>query len=149
MGRQKNKKIKTANNDNILNKIKTFLIAALAFIIFYPPYLQGLFFEKHVLPTGIFIFAVFIIFLVYKWLKRDFSFLKTPIEYIALAFVAVYFISIFNAVHTRSAIIEWLKYCMYFAVFYMITELADDLKTRLFVFMDDNSLRCGCVHNWP
>jgi tetratricopeptide (TPR) repeat protein len=131
MGKQKNKKIKTANNDNILNKIKTFLIAALAFIIFYPPYLQGLFFEKHVLPTGIFVFAVFIIFLVYKWLKRDFSFLKTPIEYIALAFVAVYFISIFNAVHTRSAIIEWLKYCMYFAVFYMITELADDLKTRL------------------
>lgn len=130
MSKQKNKKISTIN-DNLLSKMKTLLVAALAVIIFYPPYLQGLFFEKHVLPTGIFVFTVFIVFLVYKWLKRDFAFLKTPIEYIALAFVAVYFISIFNAVHTRSAIIEWLKYCMYFAMFYMITELADDLKTRL------------------
>jgi len=123
MSKQKNKKISTIN-DNLLSKMKTLLVAALAVIIFYPPYLQGLFFEKHVLPTGIFVFTVFIVFLVYKWLKRDFAFLKTPIEYIALAFVAVYFISIFNAVHTRSAIIEWLKYCMYFAMFYMITELA-------------------------
>jgi O-antigen ligase len=124
-------KLKAVKNEKLITRMRAFLIAAMAVIIFYPPYLQGLFFEKHVLPTGIFVFAVFIIFLVYKWLKKDFAFLKTPIEYIALAFVAVYFISIFNAVHTRSAIIEWLKYCMYFAVFYMITELANDLKTKL------------------
>lgn len=124
-------KLKAVKNEKLITRMRAFLIAAMAIIIFYPPYLQGLFFEKHILPTGIFVFAVFIIFLVYKWLKKDFAFLKTPIEYIALAFVAVYFISIFNAVHTRSAIIEWLKYCMYFAVFYMITELAHDLKTKL------------------
>jgi len=124
-------KLKAVKNEKLITRMRAFLIAAMAVIIFYPPYLQGLFFEKHILPTGIFVFAVFIIFLVYKWLKKDFDFLKTPIEYIALAFVAVYFISIFNAVHTRSAIIEWLKYCMYFAVFYMITELANDLKTKL------------------
>ena len=124
-------KLKAVKNEKLITRMRAFLIAAMAIIIFYPPYLQGLFFEKHILPTGIFVFAVFIIFLVYKWLKKDFDFLKTPIEYIALAFVAVYFISIFNAVHTRSAIIEWLKYCMYFAVFYMITELANALKTKL------------------
>lgn len=124
-------KLKAVKNEKLITRMRAFLIAAMAVIIFYPPYLQGLFFEKHMLPTGIFVFAVFIIFLVYKWLKKDFAFLKTPIEYIALAFVAVYFISIFNAVHTRSAIIEWLKYCMYFAVFYMITELTETLKTKL------------------
>src|SRR5690606_38999790 len=56
---------------------------------------------------------------------------KTPIDYIALAFVIVYFFSIFVAVHTRSAIIELLKYSMYFAVFYMITEIAENKKTKL------------------
>ena len=129
----KNNKTKPTaiKNDKLLSRMRAFLIAALAIIIFYPPYLQGLFFEKHVLPTGMFVFAVFIVFLVYKWLRKDFTFLKTPIEYIALAFVAAYFISIFVAVHTRSAIIEWLKYCMYFAVFYMISELADNFKTKL------------------
>jgi hypothetical protein len=90
MGKQK-RKLKVIKNDEQLNKMKSILIAALAIIIFYPPYLQGLFFEKHILPTGIFVFSVFIAFLVYKWLRKDFAFLKTPIEYIALAVFCKYF----------------------------------------------------------
>jgi len=128
------KRIRNTNklkNEIIINRIRIFLIAALMVIIFYPPYLQGLFFEKHILPTQIFVFILFIIFLIYKLLKKDYTFFKTPIEYISLGFVIVYFMAIFVAVHTRSAIIEWLKYCMYFAVFYMITDLADNLKTKL------------------
>lgn len=121
----------TLKTENLINRLRIFLIAALTVIIFYPPYLQGLYFEKHVLPTQIIIFTTFIVFLTYKWLKNDFKFFKTPIEYASLGFVIIYFISIFVAVHTRSAIIEWLKYCMYFAVFYMITDLADNLKTKL------------------
>ena len=142
MSRQNIKKVNKINKankakptaikkDKLLGPMRAFLIVALAIIVFYPPYLQGLFFEKHVLPTGIFVFTVFIVFLVYKWQRKDFTFLKTPTEYIAFAFITTYFISIFVAVHTRSAIIEWLKYCMYFAVFYMITELTDTLKTKL------------------
>lgn len=117
--------------ENIIRRLRIFLIAVLVIILFYPPYLQGLFFEKHVLPTEIIVFITFIIFLVYKWLKNDSGFFKTPIEYACFGFVIVYFISIFVAVHTRSAIIEWLKYCMYFAVFYMVSDLAEDCKTKL------------------
>lgn len=117
--------------DIIVNRLRVFLTAALMIIIFYPPYLQGLFFEKHVLPTQIFVFIIFIVFLVYKWTKNDYTFFRTPVEYVSLGFVIVYLISIFVAVHTRSAIIEWLKYCMYFAVFYMVSDLADNMKTKL------------------
>ena len=120
-------------NEKMLSRLRTILLAALIIIVFYPPYLQGLFFEKHFLPTQIFVFAVFILFLIYKWMKKDHKFFKTPIDYIAIGFVLVYFISIFAAVHTRSAIIEWMKYLMYFAVFYMISSLADNLKTRLII----------------
>ena len=130
MGKRK-QKANTIKNENIVKRLRLFLLAALTVITFYPPYLQGLFFEKNVLPAQMIVFSVFIVFLVYKWLKNDYAFLKTPIDYVALGFVVVYFISIFVAVHTRSAIIEWLKYCMYFAVFYMITDLADNLKTKL------------------
>lgn len=128
---KRNKNIDALKNEKLVNRLRIFLIAALVVLIFYPPYLQGLFFEKHVLPTQIFVFILFIIFLIYKLLKKDYTFFKTPIEYISLGFVIVYFMAIFVAVHTRSAIIEWLKYCMYFAVFYMITDLADNLKTKL------------------
>ena len=117
--------------ENLINRLRILLIAALTIITFYPPYLQGLYFEKHVLPTQIIVFVTFIVFLIYKLLKKDYTFFRTPIDYACLGFVIVYFISIFVAVHTRSAIIEWLKYCMYFAVFYMISDLADNQKTKL------------------
>jgi len=117
--------------ENLINRLRILLIAALTIITFYPPYLQGLYFEKHVLPTQIIVFVTFIVFLIYKLLKKDYTFFRTPIDYVCLGFVIVYFISIFVAVHTRSAIIEWLKYCMYFAVFYMISDLADNHKIKL------------------
>ena len=121
-------------NEKLINRLRIVLLSALTIVIFYPPYLQGLYLEKHVLPTEVFVFAIFIVFWIYKWLKKEYFFLKTPIEYAALGFVIVYFISILIAVHTRSAIIEWLKYCMYFAVFYMISELTDHLKIK-FLFL--------------
>ena len=133
MSKKTKQKINTVKNEKLLNFLRVILLAALIIIIFYPPYLQGLFFEKHFLPTQIFVFAVFMVFLIYKWMKKDHKFFKTPIDYIAIGFVVVYFISIFVAVHTRSAIIEWMKYLMYFAVFYMLSSLADNLKTRLII----------------
>jgi hypothetical protein len=113
--------------------MRVLILTSLSVIIFYPPYLQGLFFEKHQLPTEIFVFVLFIVFCIYKWLKRDFILLKTPIEYISIVFIAVYLVSIINAVHTRSAIAELLKYCMYFAVFYMVTDMTETVKIKLIV----------------
>lgn len=119
------------NNTNRLQALEIFIIIILSVIIFYPPYLQGLFFEKDQIPTQIFVFTLFTIFLVFKWLKKDFRFLRSPIEFIAVGFVIVYLLSTFTAVHIRSAITEVLKYCMYFTVFYMVSDLAKNLKTRL------------------
>lgn len=134
MGKSSSKKLKEPLNNNskkIIDGLEILIITTLAVVIFYPPYLQGLFFEKHILPTGILVFSLFIIFCIYKWTKKDYTMFKTPINYISLAFVVVYFFSIFVAVHTRSAIIELLKYCMYFAVFNMITDIAESKKTKL------------------
>jgi O-antigen ligase len=133
MSKKPKQKLNKQTNEKLLSRLRTILLAALIIIVFYPPYLQGLFFEKHFLPTQIFVFAVFIVFLIYKWMKKDHKFFKTPIDYIAIGFVLVYFISIFAAVHTRSAIIEWMKYLMYFAVFYMLSSLADNLKTKFII----------------
>lgn len=125
------KLIEQLNYKKIMNSLEILITISLAAIIYYPPYLQGLFFEKQILPTGIFIFSLFFVFFIYKWIKKDYVMFKTPIDYVSLSFVAVYFISIFVAVHTRSAIIELLKYCMYFAVFYMITNISESKRIKL------------------
>jgi len=131
MSKKPKQELNKLKKEILLSRLKIILFAALMIIVFYPPYIQGLFFEKHYLPAQIFVFAVFILFLIYKWMKKEPVFFKTPVDYIAAGFVIVYFISIFAAVHTRSAIIEWMKYLMYFAVFYMLSDLADNLKTKL------------------
>lgn len=118
-------------NDALISKLEVLIIIALAVVLIYPPYLQGLFFEEHILPTGAYVFSLFIVFCIYKWLKNDFTLLITPIDYLSFCFIAVYFISLTVAVHTRSAIIELLKYCIYFSVFRMITDLANSIKIKL------------------
>lgn len=130
---RKNKSNLNNANENILKYLRIFLLCALGVIIFYPPYLRGLYFEREQFPAQIIVFSIFLMFWVYKWLKNDRVFLKTYIDYAAFGFVIVYFISIFFAVSTRAAISEWLKYCMYFAVFYMISDLTSSYKSRLFV----------------
>jgi tetratricopeptide (TPR) repeat protein len=99
-----------------------------------------MYFEAEQIPAEIFIFIVFTAFWVYKFLIRDKRLLVTPIDYAAIAFTVVYFISIFLyiigirlAVAPRLAVTEWLKYCMYVAVFIMLSDLILSMKSKLAV----------------
>lgn len=130
----KNKtKLQGIANNKHLELFRWILLSLLAIVVFYPPYLRGLYFETEQLPAEVFVFIIYIVFLVYKFLKQDKKFIKTPLEYVSLGFVLVYFISIFGAVGTREAIGEWLKYCMFFAVFIMLSELLKTDRAKLFV----------------
>ncbi|HEX9062079.1 MAG TPA: O-antigen ligase family protein [Clostridia bacterium] len=114
--------------------LRVILLIALLVLIFYPPFLRGLFFETEQLPAEIFTFSIFIVFWIYKYITRDNSFLRTHLDYAAFGFMFVYFLStVFAAVSTRSAISEWLKYCMFFAVFFMISELTKSKMEKLLV----------------
>ena len=131
---QANRKRKTAEKDPYqggAEVIKKILLGVLMVVTFYPPFVRGLFFEENQFPAAIIIFAAFALFWIYKWLKRDREFLKTPIEYASLGFVIVYFISLFVSIGLRLAIAEWIKYCMYFALFFMVTDLVGSLKEKM------------------
>ncbi len=109
---------------NIQTCLKTVTLILLSFIIFYPPFLKGLFFEQQQLIAEIFIFSAFIIFSVLKIIKKEKLFLSSPLDYASLLIVLLYLISIVYAVSTRAAVSEFLKYVSAFAVFVMITEMA-------------------------
>lgn len=117
-------------DNNILVRLRKIILACLIFIIFYPPFLRGLFFESEQLFTEIFVFVVYILFWVYKFLKRDRRFLSTPIDYAALSFVFVYFLSLFPAIDKHLAVTEWLKYCMFFALFHIVSEIATTYRSK-------------------
>ncbi|MCX7922456.1 MAG: O-antigen ligase family protein [Clostridia bacterium] len=118
-------------NAKVLKIFKVLILIALMVVVFYPPYFRGLYFETEQLSTEIFIFCIFIAFWIYKFLTRDKRFIETPLDYAALGLVGVYSITIFTAVSTRMAISEWLKYCMYFAMFFMLSKLIDSYKLKI------------------
>lgn len=124
---------KVGINPKVLILFKMFIFAAVLVIVFYPPYVRGLFFESEQFPAEIYTFIVFVIFWIYKYLKKDNRFLETPIDYGSFGFVLVYLVSIAVSVSTRMAISEWLKYCMFFAVLIMLSELADSYSLKLSV----------------
>ncbi|MCR4436288.1 MAG: O-antigen ligase family protein [Clostridiales bacterium] len=131
--KSKKKDYKYPVSENILKYFRLVLLAAVLVVVFYPPYLRGLYFEDEVLSAEIFVFSVFILFWILKLVKRDKRFLETPVDYASFGLVIVYFLSIFVSVSTRMALAEWLKYCMYFAVFFMLSELTTTYKSKIAV----------------
>lgn len=109
---------------------KLILIAILV-IVFYPPFQRGLFFEDDYIKAELFVFIVFAAYCVYKLMKKDKLVLSTPLDYASFAFVIVYLISIIASVGLNLAVEEWLKYCMYFAIFFMLTDLVAEFKNRI------------------
>jgi len=77
------------------------------------------------------VFISYVLFWICKIFKKDNHFLRTPLEVASLGFSVVYFISIFVAVALHQAIVEWLKYCMYFAMFFMITDYVRTYKMKI------------------
>ena len=117
------------------HKYTTFLykviLAAILAVVFYPPYFRGLFFENDYIKAELFVFIIFAVFWVYKLLKKEKLVFKTPIDYASFGFVVVYLLSLFAAAGLHLAVEEWLKYCMYFSVFFMLTDLAAEYKNRI------------------
>lgn len=127
---------KKAAGDSSRSSHKAFrmiLLLLFAVAMFYPPFLRGLYFEAEQLPTQIIVFVIFIAYWIYKVLRKERLGLNTPLGFASFGLVIVYFISIFAAVSLRTAIEEWLKYCMYFAVFLMISGLASTNRSRSFI----------------
>lgn len=145
-----NKKGKQTQPNPALKIFGICLMVLLSVFMFYPPFLRGLYFEENQLPAEIFVFILFIIFSIYKLVRKDRRFLQTPLDYAGLALVVLYFLSVLFyivgiriAVAPRTAVLEWLKYCMYFAVFFMISDLAASFKSKLaFVWVIIGSAVC-------
>lgn len=107
----------------ILNlNLRAFVYPGLLFLLFYPPFLRGLFFPAELLMTHMFTAVLFALCWYDKILRRDVTFLKGYLDYSALAFVLVYVFSLFGAVNMRGAVGELLKVINYFMVYWITAQ---------------------------
>lgn len=113
----------------ILNvNIRVFVYIGLIFLLFYPPFLRGLFFPPELLMTHMYTAVLFALCWYDKILRRDITFLKGPLDYLTFAFIFVYVISLFDAVNMRGAVGELLKVINYFMVYWITKEFVKSEK---------------------
>jgi len=100
----------------------------LAILLFLPPYFRGLFFQPEQERALIFGAVIFWFAWLWKWSKRDHSFLSHPLDYFVLAFPAVYLVSAFQAANYGLAVDEVVKTTLYFLVYWLASRLVRDEK---------------------
>ncbi|MTI53313.1 O-antigen ligase family protein [Geosporobacter ferrireducens] len=105
---------------------KPFAVYVLAFLLFFPPFFKGLFFQKELLPAQILIGSCF---LLYSFKERKNSGLKAYgwMDYGLIVLTLLYGITVFFSVNKSLAIQEALKYITFLLIFLLSRKIVDDI----------------------
>lgn len=115
--------------------LRPFVIAGLSAVIFFPPFLRGLFFTPetlitHMISAVVFMFFAFDILLAQKEEQLTFSWLDLAL----FALLFAYVLSLFNAVNLRAAVGEILELLNALMIYWLVSRHAkgsDDLERVL------------------
>ena len=110
---------------NWLGPLAFFLVC---FLLFYPPYFRGLFFDKELLPTHVITALVYGLVWVDKFRRRDLRFIQNPLDCAVLAYAGAYLLSLVGAIHIGDAIKGFLKALNYFMIYWMVTQVVQDYR---------------------
>lgn len=101
---------------------------ALGILIFYPPFFRGLFFDEDMFLYHVFTALVFILIWAQKIYLKDYTLLKTPLDWAIFAYAGAYLLSLIGAVHPGEAFYGFLRVLNYFIVFWMVTQLVKNFR---------------------
>lgn len=107
-----------------------------ALLLFIPPYFRGLFFAPDQEKALLFATLIFGLTFLWRWLKQDYKFLRSSLDWFALILPIVYIISSFTAVNKGLAINEIVKNVLYFMTYWSVSRLVrnkDDIHKLLHV----------------
>ncbi|OPX84848.1 MAG: O-Antigen ligase [Pelotomaculum sp. PtaB.Bin104] len=127
-GKKKEAVVKKTPESEQWEIIRAIAFWGLAILLFLPPYFRGLFFQPEQERALIFAAVIFWFAWLWKWLKRDYSFLSHPMDYFILAFPIVYLISAFQAANYGLAVDEVVKTTLYFMIYWLTSRLVRDEK---------------------
>ncbi len=100
----------------------------LAIMLFYPPYLRGLFFSNELLPTHMLTAAVFALFAFYKLMHKELVFLERPLDYAVFILLGLYVTSTIGAVSVHDALLGVLKMANYAAIYWLLAQSVRSLS---------------------
>ena len=132
MAKKKKKQTKTIEIHQPTNHLPRWLPVVtfifLGILIFYPPFFRGLFFKEDMFLYHIFTALVFLLIWGQKLYQKDYTLLKTPLDWAILAYAGAYLLSLIGAVHPGEAFYGFLRVLNYFMVFWMVTQVIKDFR---------------------
>lgn len=116
------------NDFSWLNKA-AFISAGL--LIFYPPFIQGLYFSQDMFLYHIVTGVVFALVWIDKLTRQDYRFFQTPLDWAVLAYAGAYLLSLIGAVHPGEAIYGFLRALNYFMVYWVVSQVCSNYRDYL------------------
>lgn len=129
MAKRKKTKQIAKNEPRMPRWLPLVTFVALGILIFYPPFFRGLFFKEDMFIYHIFTAIVFTLIWIIKIYKKDYTLLRTPLDWAIIAYAGAYLLSLIGAVHPGEAFYGFLKTLNYFMVFWMVTQVVKNYHT--------------------
>jgi len=109
------------NKKDVIYSICVFI--AVCALIFYPPYVRGLFFSEDMFLFHILTAIVLVLVVIDKISRKDYAFLQTPLDWAVAAYAGAYLLSLLGAVHFGEAVYGFLKALNYFLIYWMVSSV--------------------------
>ncbi len=119
----KNKTVSITQRNKKDVSYSIFVFIALGALIFYPPYVRGLFFQEDMFLFYILTAIVFTLVLIDKISRKEYTFLSTPLDWAVVAYAGAYLLSLIGAVHPGEATYGFLKALNYFMIYWMVSQM--------------------------
>lgn len=126
---QKGSSPESARSITISKILLLMMLVGLTLLLLIGPFYRGLFFTEDLLFAQAAIFALFIVWGVYRILTKEKELLKSPLDLCLILLLLTYVISYFVAVHKRVALEEILKIASYLAVYLVAIELCCNISS--------------------
>lgn len=116
-------------NQNFNDYSRLALMAAVGILLFYPPYFRGLFFATEMLTTHLATSAVFLLWCISSFRKKDVTLRIGLLDWLVLGYAVMYCLSIIGAVDTRQAMAGALKAINYGLIYFLVAQITFDMKS--------------------
>lgn len=126
--KQKTSISEAADKKGFIYYLQLVTFIAVAVLIFYPPFFQGLFFSEEMFATHIITGLILLLIAIQKYYQKDLAILKTPLDWAVAAFAAAYLVSLAGAVHPGDAWYGFLRVLNYFAIYLAVSNVVKNFN---------------------
>lgn len=105
------------------------LLIAVCVLIFFPPIWRGLYDELDLAVTSILTALLVLGAIALKVQRKDYRFLRNPLDIAILLYAAAYLLAMINAVHIGEAVWGFLIALNYFLIYWLVAQVIPDLQS--------------------